>query len=781
MRAFRRNVLRLALRSRASAMGSMIIIAIGVFVMVAMFDTLQNLTGQIYSYYEDHGMADVFAEVRGMPSENLGQLEEIEGISGAGGRLSAEVRMVCEGQEEIASVHLMAFDPSQKINRIDLQGKTMDEEGLFIGSRMAKAYGLEPGDGVSLIIGGSSLDFKYRGVLGAPDYIYAVSSIGAMIPDGLTYDIACMDRFRMSSLLGMQGQLTELGFKLGPGYTFEDVRSSLSAALEPYGLLSMTDKASQMSYSIVEGEVDELIALGTVLPALFLAISVFMLCTALKKMVDRDQTVIGSMKAFGLSDAELIGAYMVQGLSIGVLGALAGWLLAVPFGSYMFDIYLDFFSLPQTVYRNYWNSRIAGLALSASACAAAVLLGVRRILAITPATAMKPASPASARQGSVPSFLIGRLGTFRKLGLRSMTRSPLRGLIMVLAVTFPFAMCCVLFSFIPTIDRMLDRQFGDVQRYDLMVCVEGFSDPHELSGAGYSLGGIERSEGICRTPVRLRSENLKSFAVLVGAGGDSNLLSIMDVEGEFFRPPGSGIILSDSTAEELHVFPGDSVEVQLPALGTAWIRLPVCRVVSELFGGNCYMDLGSFTRQIGIRPVANTLLLDVRSGGMDEVKESLRQSAGVLSITDSAKIVGSFEDMMGSMIFMIDMFGLFSVTAGFVLIYNISAINIRERFTELGTLEVMGASEKEIAVMLGGEKAVYLASGLLLGIPAAAGLKSLMERIIISESYNIKIYISAGSVAVTLIMCAAMMLAAWYREVMLLRKIALTDILKERG
>ena len=60
MCSFRKNVLRLAWKNKASVLGSILIIAIGIFVLVAMFDTLQNLTDQIFRYYEQYEMADVF-------------------------------------------------------------------------------------------------------------------------------------------------------------------------------------------------------------------------------------------------------------------------------------------------------------------------------------------------------------------------------------------------------------------------------------------------------------------------------------------------------------------------------------------------------------------------------------------------------------------------------------------------------------------------------------------------------------------------------------------------
>ena len=107
-------------------------------------------------------------------------------------------------------------------------------------------------------------------------------------------------------------------------------------------------------------------------------------------------------------------------------------------------------------------------------------------------------------------------------------------------------------------------------------------------------------------------------------------------------------------------------------------------------------------------------------------------------------------------------------------------INIRERFTELGTLEVVGARKSELDRMLALEITVFFALGLLLGLPTSEGIKKLLEYYMESESYSFKMIIPHSSYLISLAMCAVMVWAAWKRETKLIRSIALTDILKER-
>ncbi len=143
----------------------------------------------------------------------------------------------------------------------------------------------------------------------------------------------------------------------------------------------------------------------------------------------------------------MILSYVFLGAEVGILGSLLGSILAVPFSQAMFGMYIDFFNLPDTVSRIYWNTRLNGLGIAAGTGVLSVLLGVRGILQITPAQAMRAKTPSAGTLIALPSFLAKRLKTMEKMGFRSVVRNPFRGFLIILAVSFPFSMTSVLLSF----------------------------------------------------------------------------------------------------------------------------------------------------------------------------------------------------------------------------------------------------------------------------------------------------------------------------------------------
>jgi len=199
-------------------MGAVFIIAIGIFVYVAMMDTLRNLGDQVQRYYDSSAIADVFAQVSGISEVELERLKEIPGIEEVSGKMAVDVRLFAPSQTEIVTVHLLSYDSSDSLNKLMLNGTGTRKDSIYLGNRMAGLYGYGNGTPLTLMINGKSVRGELAGTCYGPEYIYAIPPGGAMIPDGEIYDIACIEKNRMEELTGKKDSMNELGFRLARLY-----------------------------------------------------------------------------------------------------------------------------------------------------------------------------------------------------------------------------------------------------------------------------------------------------------------------------------------------------------------------------------------------------------------------------------------------------------------------------------------------------------------------------------------------------------------------------------
>lgn len=780
MKSFWKHVMRSCVQNLGTLTGAACIIGLGIFIYVAMMDTLKNLQIQVELYYQSSNMADVFATVEGISEAELKQLEEIPGIAEVSGKMAMDVRMLAADQTEIVTLHLMSYDESDRLNQLRLSASESREQGIYLGGKMTDAAGYENGTEVTLLFDGNGRKCVIEGICYAPDYIYAIPPGGAMIPDGEIYDIAGMEKKQLEELSGKQDSLNELGFRLEPGYTYEDVRYQLLDQLQGNGLTSLCDRSDQQSYDMVDGEVDELTATGTLLPVMFLSISIFMLYVVLKKMIDRDQSLIGTVKAMGMTDGELISSYMLQGLCVGVAGALIGSLVAIPFGRYMFNMYVKFFNLPDSVYHNYMDSRVKAFAIAITVSVLAVYIGVRGILEITPAQAMRSRAPKVAVNLRLPGFVLQKLGVMERMGFRSIVRNPFRGFLIVLAICFPFSMASVLFSFKQVANQLYFDQFNKVQLYDMQISLENYVPTHRAANAGYELDGVMESEAVVQIAVELQNENRKEFSMLYGLNRGSNLWKIMDLYGEFYQPPDRGLYISSRTAEKLHLQKGDLVAVSGTGLTVDAVQIPVAEILEFSLGGGSYLSNEGFRYYFNTNPLSNTVLLKARTGETERVKEQLLETSRVTWLVDAARILESYETQMESMMSMMNMFSMMAVLAGGILIYNISMINIRERTTEFGTIMLMGGSDWEVGRILIFEQLLYFIIGILAGFPGSMLVKKLVEQVIFSDSYTLNLEVSAGTYLRSFVICLIITAVTCIAQLRVVRKIPVAEVLKER-
>lgn len=787
MKQFSKNIRRLALKSRASFIGAVLIIGIGIFCYVGVSDTMKNLETQVDTYYDDYGLADIFATVEAIPASDLARLCEIPGIETVSGKLSADLRMLGPDQEELVTVHLMSYDPDDTLNRLRIQAlrdTTTSTDALYLGSRMAEVYDYPEGTELRIVYDGKVKHLAYAGRCSAPDYIYSIPPGGAMIPDGEVYDIACIDLRDMKDLMGMGDVRNELGFRLKPGYRYEDVRYALRAELERYGLQSLTKRADQTSYDMVDGELHELMSMCVLLPLIFMSISVFMLYVVLRKMIDQSRPLIGTLKAMGMTDRELMQAYLAEGAIAGFVGALLGDLTAGGFGRFMFEMYVDFFNLPDPRYHDYLSTRLTGGLIAVLTGIAAVYVGVRAILKIDPAQAMRSAAPAhaSGRLGRRVADFTARqpMSALRRLGLRAVFRNPMRGFLIILSIAFPFSMSTVLLSFDTVADSMYTDQFEKIKLYDLEISLDHYTDPHQAAEAAEAIDDITYAEPLSILTATLRADNRTEYTLLYGIEKDSRLWHITDMYGQRYVPPTGGLILNWRTADKLKVRTGDTIELSCPALSEQYIRVPVTQVIYENVGGAAYTDIESIQRMFASVTPVNTIIARIRPGSMQSVKDALSEAAHVTWVADAQKTLQAYLDMMKSMKAMIYMFALMSIVTGGILIYNISMINLRERLTELGTLQVLGADDAEIRDMLRCEMCIYFLAGLLLGLPGSRGIKYLLEHVLVSDSYKIDMHVTMPAYLITLLICLLMAMLTVWMEMRAVRRISLTEVLKER-
>jgi len=783
MKNYLKNIFRAILKNKGSYFGAISVITLGIMIYVSMTDVMSNLTDCVNAYYERYKFSDVMTVVEAIPASELKKLENIDGIEKADGRLGKDVRFLVEDSENVVMVHLMSYSSdNESLNQIKVNdgGKEISSDAIFLGNKMVEFYGFEIGQEVKLIINGKTEKFILAGNIQSPEYIYAIPPTGGLLPDSETYDIACIGKDKMEELFNSKNVYNELGFALKDGYEYTDVKYNLETKLSAYGLSSITSQEKQFSNYMLQSEFNQLKTMIIVLPALFLLISVFMLYIILKRMIDQDRTLIGTIKALGYTDFEIFGAYMKQGIITGFLGAVLGAILSFPMGYGMFAMYAMFFNLPYGQYKMYPQSMITGVILAVATGIVATYFGIKEILNINPAEAMRAAAPSFNGGFKLPKFLNKILSTGKKIAIRSVFRNKIRSAIIAFAIAVPFGFIAVLSSFDTIIDQMFFSQFTKIQMYDLKVGLDSYAPYSKAVDAVVNIDGVSNIEGVAEYSVNIKHENFSEYSSLIGLNPDSEVYKIMDNEDVYYKPRNDGLIMNSITARKLNVKKGDIVEVESSYLTIGKVYIPVAEVIEESFGSGVYMDIDAIKKYFGKEKAVNQIVFNVEPEKMETVKKTLLDAGKVILIADKNKTLSNYESSMETMVYMIGVFEFVSVLAAVILIYNISNITMRERKTEFGTMSILGNTFGEIAEIISFEQLINFIAGVIMGYPMTMFIKWIVEIVVASDAYTVNVEVAPIGYIKAFFMCMSIVILSVIAVLKNIKNIELTDVLKER-
>ena len=463
--------------------------------------------------------------------------------------------------------------------------------------------------------------------------------------------------------------------------------------------------------------------LATIFPVIFFLVAALACLTTMTRMVEEQRTEIGALKAMGFSRLSIskkyIGYAFLASLLGGVIGLGVGATLIPAVVANAFGI---MYAMPPLEFREQ-NALCVLSVLAAVACTTgAALWACLSTLMDTPANLMRPRAPKAGKRVFLEYVrpLWKRLTFTWKVTMRNLFRYQRRFWMTVIGIGGCTALIVTGFGLHESIFAILNKQFDEISLYDATAGLDGDAAPEELAAVTDYLDGSGMVEWWHLT---------SQTAAEVSAGGmayDVGLYAIDDFEGftQFMNlrhrkdggavtPPGDGVILTEKLSELLGVEVGDTVTIDKDGR----VEVRVDDIVEHYVQHNVYLSAACYERLFGEAPAQNLLLLEYGEGAeSDQVSAELMAMDAVTSHSYIAAIRDSFTNSMEAIDYAVVIIILSAAALAFVVLYNLTNINITERVRELATLKVLGFFDKEITAYVYRENVFLTLFGIVLGL-----------------------------------------------------------------
>lgn len=495
-------------------------------------------------------------------------------------------------------------------------------------------------------------------------------------------------------------------------------------------------------YSEYKENAKRLAAIATVFPVFFFLIAGLVCLTTMTRMVDEKRSEIGGLKALGYSNFEISLKYLVYAIAASLVGTILGLLIGFNlFPKIIIDAYGSLYNLPSATTTYYGSYAIQSIMAAVVCTVLAALLVLRIDLLSTPAALLRPKAPKAGKRILLERlpFIWNRMKFNQKVTARNLFRYKQRMFMTVFGIAGCMALMITGFGIRDSISDVVSLQFDKLWHYQGVVTftpettsadntsytetLKKFNNKVDrLSLAQKSLEVTQKTKGKIAVTVNVPKDKTDLSKFILLNNRQTGLESQLTDEG---------VIINEKLAKLSNVSVGDTL-----SLSENGVNYPVkiSSIVENYAMHFVYMTPGYYQRVFDEKPGYQSELLlfekDLTEKEENKISEELLNENKVVNVTFSSEMAGTMSDTINSLTVVVWVLIISAGLLAFIVLYNLTNINISERIRELSTIKVLGFYNREVTMYVYRENNILT----LLGILVGAVLGKILHRFVLQTS-----------------------------------------------
>lgn len=764
-----KNLLREIKRTFTKFLSIFAICALGVAFFAGIRATSPDMKEAGDRLYNTYNLSDISViSTSGLTADNIRDLESIEGIRAVRASLFVDAMARGTGEKEknlrlysmpikLKSEYAPLIDlipdygidtsPEYEMNGVEIVSGRMplNDTETALDYTLEGSLVKQLGDEITLTTSGGTVTLRVVGFIRSPMYISmferGTSSIGNGTSDGFAYAsgnaISSLGtKLPVMSLLNTYYTRADIVISGKEGLSaysdeYEALVNEVTDRIEDYastqsGTWYIQDRSGNPGYSDYSENTDRIAAVGDVFPLIFFIVAALVCLTTMTRMVEEQRIEMGTMKALGYGGWQIAMKYAVYAMSAcisgGVVGAIIGFKLFpyVIMKGYSIMYYLGKLETP-------YRADIAFMAIAAMAVctAAATFSACYASLKEVPATLMRPKAPKAGRRvllEKIP-FIWKKLSFTSKVTVRNLFRYKKRFFMSVIGIAGSGALLVTAFGLNDSIFGIIEKQFGDIWQMDVQAYVYEampLADMQELLGKNPANDDFDSvmfcldSQMECKNGGRSQSgvhllgvESAESMAGRINLHNGGTPVTLDD----------SGVVVTAKLAETLSIKAGDEINMRT---GGEDHLMRVIGIADNYVYHYVYITAAYYETVFGKAMQYNGFMGNLKDGLTDETMDAmstqLLSDSRMYTVRTIGSIYDSVWDSLSILNYVVLVLILGSGMLTFVVMLNLTNINIGERMRELATLRVLGFYDKEMYAYIFRENNALSVIGAFVGL-----------------------------------------------------------------
>ena len=515
-----------------------------------------------------------------------------------------------------------------------------------------------------------------------------------------------------------------------------DAQAQIDAIADKDASVYVLDRSKNLGAESFRSDAGRMDQIAAVFPLMFFLVAALVSLTTMTRMVEEERVLIGTYKALGYSNARITSKYLVYAVVASGVGAAVGIALLSQFLPwFIMKAYSIMYMVPCMPTPVNPGLAASAAALGVGITVAATWFAAAATLRECPASLMLPRAPKAGKRILLERIrpLWGRMTFSWKVTARNLFRYKRRFFMAIIGIAGCTALLLTGLGLQNAINDIIDKQYGEVYSFNTIVRMDADeADPAAKDAVSAAVG----SDG--QEFAWVSTENKIACAPDGGAEHRFELVCAQDPEqlqrfvqmrervgGQALTLDGSGAIISEKLASQLGVSVGDTLtfydEDDIGNLVGDGRAVTVAGIMENYVAQYAYVTADVYEQAMGKPAGFATVYADLGDGvDRDAFSDQLLSMDGVKTVTYSDETINSYRTMLKSVDSVVVVLVVAAALLAFVVLYNLTNINITERAREIATLKVLGFTSREVDAYIFREtillSVIGAAIGLVLGI-----------------------------------------------------------------
>ena len=471
----------------------------------------------------------------------------------------------------------------------------------------------------------------------------------------------------------------------------------------------------------------------------------------MSRMLDEKRTEIGTLLALGYSKIEVLLKYLLYVVLACLTGSILGSLIfykLIP--NIIANCYNLFYDMPKiSTYLQIKHIIVIGLLSVLLTIASTILVFYKDIIS-SPSALMIPKAPKKGKR-----IILEKLGFFNKLKyedkitVRNIFRYKKRFFMTLFGIIGCSSLLLAAFGLKDSITSIVNKQFTKINKYDMTISI---SSNDKIDDYISKSNKIKDSIKISEETITAKNHKHNEQAYLIVPSDTKKINKFIDTK----KIDNEGVVISEKLATLLNVKKNDKFKILLS--DNKYITVKVSNITENYINHYVYMSPTLYKKLTNIDALCNNILTinkKLSNKSENNLISDMTSYDNVIGVTSNKYVKKTYENMTTTLTYVTLVLIFAAGALAFVVLYNLSSVNISERKRELSTLKVLGFYDEEVSRYVNKESLILSIIGSLIGFVAGSFLSYYVikscETNILLFKFNISILSYLLSFLITLI------------------------------